>query len=140
VLAEWAEKECDCTVFREQVLPTANPDHAEARMDIVAFSPHLPGPVYVDLTVVSALSVEAICRGSALRDGVAAEVASARKVIGFAVEDHGRFGEDALALVRALAPSAPSKRTVAIGRLYQSMAAALQRAAADAVLAAASWQ
>ena len=105
VLAEWAERECDCTVFREQVLPTASPDHAEARMDIVAFSPRLSGPVYVDLTVVSALSVESIARGSALRDGAAADVASARKesrypnckVVGFAVEDHGRFGEDALA-------------------------------------------
>ena len=64
VLAEWAERECECTVFREQVLPTANPDHAEARMDIVAFSPRLPDPVHVDLTVVSALSVEAIGRGS----------------------------------------------------------------------------
>ena len=115
-------------------------------MDIVAFSPRIPGSVYVDLTVVGALSVEAVRRGSALRDGVASEIAAEHKVAKypncqvapFAVEDHGRFGESAVALIRALAPTEPFLRTAAIGHIYQSMSSTLQRIAADAVIAAMS--
>eukprot|EP00973_Karenia_brevis_P006364 865651-Karenia_brevis.AAC.1 len=68
VLADWAEQCCDCQVHKEQVVPHANPDHAEARMDLIVYSPRIAGPVYVDLTVVSALSIEALSKGAATRD------------------------------------------------------------------------
>ena len=144
VLADWAEQECDCTVFREQVLPTANPDHAEARMDIVVNSPLVASALYVDLTVVSALSVEALAKGSALRDGTAAGLAARDKVSRypncrvwpFPVEDHGRVGEDSMEFIRTIAPQEPARRSAAIAQLYQSLACVLQRCAADSVIAA----
>jgi hypothetical protein len=75
---------------------------------------------------------------------VAAAIAARRKnaaypeicVLAFAVEDHGRLGEDALMLARLFAPSEPSARSLAIRRLYQGLGNTLQRYAADAVMAA----
>ena len=141
-LAEWAETECGCVVYQEQQVPTANPHHAEARLDIVLESPRAAGSIYVDFTVVSALSVEALARGLALRDGVAADLAATKKeqryphcrAWAFPVEDHGRFGEDALALGRALAPAEPERRSRALARLQQAVSAAVQRVAADSVI------
>ena len=52
------------------------------------------------------------------------------------IEDHGRMGEDALALVRLLAPTLDVERSAAIRRLQQALGGVLQRHAADAVLAA----
>ena len=58
-------------------------------------------------------------------------------MVPFAVEDHGRLGEDALALVRLLAPPpVDDGRSAAIRRLHQALGSVLQRHAADAVLAA----
>ena len=93
---------------------------------------------------MSALSSDALSSGSAVRDGAAAEVAARGKrrdypncnVTPFDIEDHGRLGEDALRLVRIIAPLDPSERSVAIRRLHQSLGATLQRVAADAVVAA----
>ena len=79
MLAEWAEQQAGCTVFREQVIPGASPEHAEARMDLVIYSPRVSGPIYVDFTVVTTLSAEAMARGAALRDGVASDIAAQRK-------------------------------------------------------------
>ena len=113
-------------------------------MDLIIHSPNVIGAVKVDLTVVSALSMEALSKGAGIRDGVAASLAEADKedkysnttVVGFAVEDHGRLGESALELVRALAPAEPSARSTAIRSLHQALSSTLQRAAADAVIAA----
>ena len=67
--------------------------------------------VYVDFTVVSALSQEALRARSNFRDGVAAGIATRRKAAAYpeisslvplAVEDHGRLGDEALQLVRLL--------------------------------------
>ena len=113
-------------------------------MDLVMHSPRVAGAIYVDFTVVSALAVEAIAKGAALRDGVASIIAAQRKhqryshcvTWAFAVEDHGRFGEDALGLIKALAPTEPQQRSKAISVLQQSLASTLQRSSADAILAA----
>ena len=82
-------------------------------MDLVVHAPGLAEPIMVDLTVVSALTQDALALGSARRDGAAAAAAARRKrarypgvaVVPFAVEDHGRLGEEALALTRLLAPA-----------------------------------
>ena len=144
VLADWCEQECGCLVYREQVLPAAADGHPEARMDIIVYSPQVSGGMYVDFTVASALSREALSKGAALRDGVAAALAEQDKVnkypncavVAFAVEDHGRWGEAARKFVRMVAPTDSNMRSAAISRLHQSLAATLQRVAADAVIAA----
>ena len=115
-------------------------------MDLIVRAPTIDGPVRVDLTVVSALSVEALEKGSPQRKGVASELAEKKKrrdyplipVVPFAIEDHGRFGEDALRFARKVAPTELSKRAVELARLYQSLGSCLQRSAADAVIAATS--
>jgi hypothetical protein len=144
VLADWAEEEGDCTTFREQVLPTASPDHSQARIDLVVFSPRVAGPMFVDLTVVSALSVEALAKNSATQDGVAARLAAADKVnkypqcrlMPFPLEDHGRLGDAAMNFAKLIAPVDPERRSVALSRLYHGLAAVLQRTAADAIITA----
>ena len=94
--------------------------------------------------MVSAFTQDALALGSARRDGAAAAAAARRKrarypgvaVVPFVVEDHGRLGEEALALTRLLAPAQDAERSAAIWRLHQSLGCVLQRNAADAVLAA----
>ena len=143
-LAAWAEEEADCSVFKEQVVPTANDDHAESRLDLVIYSPRMAGAIYVDLTIVSACSQEALGRGSAGFAGVAACIAEERKCSKypnidpwpFAIEDHGRWGDSAVALARALAPLSPSLRSSPLRRLHQAAAVTMQRTAADNMLAA----
>ena len=113
-------------------------------MDLIVHSPLVAGGIRVDFTVSSALSADALARGSALRDGAAAAQAEAGKerrydncrVHAFAVEDHGRIGDSARDFIRMVAPTDPSARTKAISRLYQGLAATLQRVAADAVISA----
>ena len=142
-LAAWCE-DMGCTVHREVVLPNSTSDRPEARMDLVIHAPHLSEPVHVDVTIVSALAQEAMLAGAARRDGAAAGVAARRKrakyphcnVLPFVVEDHGRFGEEALALVRSLAPVDNTKRSPAIRRLYQTLGSVLQRYAADSMVSA----
>ena len=99
---------------------------------------------YIDVTVVSAQSVEALSKGSALHDGVAAELATSRKerkyagceVYAFPIETLGRFGNKATTVVRMLAPQSPAERSSAIAVLYQDIASILQRWNADAIMAA----
>ena len=142
VLCEWAEQQ-GCHVCREVVLPNAATDRPEARMDIVIRPPGA-GPILVDLTVVSALTREALNHGSARRDGAAAAVAARHKrakylhciVTPFVIEDHGRLGDEANDLCKHLAPTEPVRRSKAIKLLHQSLGAVLQRQSADAVLAA----
>ena len=126
------------------MVPWAAPRRPEARMDLVVRAPGVAAPFFIDVTVVSALSVEALAGGAAVRDGAAAAIAAAGKikdypncsVTPFAVEDHGRLGEEALRFIRMLAPIDPAERSGAIRRLHQSLGATVQRYAADAVIAA----
>ena len=148
VLRRWCEKRCGCVVHIEQVLPTASDGHTLSRMDLIVHSPLLPTPLFIDLTVVSAVSREALARGSASNDGVASEIAAARKVKkypgcevhAFPIEDHGRLGEAARTAIRMLAPRDPVIRSQAIADLYQDLACVAQRMSADAVIAAAAGQ
>ena len=142
-LAAWAEQQ-DCNVYREAILPNANPAAAQARMDLLIHAPGVAGPIYVDVTIVSAVSREALRSGSGSRSGVAAEIAARRKAraypsisaIPFVIEDHGRFGKDAMRLLRMLAPTAPGLRTAAIREIYQTLGSTAQKVAADAIIAA----
>ena len=52
------------------------------------------------------------------------------------IEEYGRFGEDAIGLVKEIAPKKPEERTIAMKRLYHMVGATMQRTAANAVLAA----
>ena len=96
------------------------------------------------MTVVSALSVEALAKGSALRDETAADLATSQKarkypgceVYAFPIEAHGRLGNSATIVVRMLAPQNPSERSQAISSLYQDISCILQRHNADAIMAA----
>ena len=149
VLGSWCE-EMGCQLeagqkpWGEVLVPWAAPAREEARMDLVIHVPGVASPFYVDLTVVSALSSDALSGGSAVRDGAAAEVAAKAKfrcypncnLTPFVIEDHGRLGDEALRLVRTVAPVDPSERSKAIRRLHRSLGATLQRIAADAVIAA----
>ena len=109
-LAKWCE-EHGCFVQREAILPQANPDHPEARIDLIVTIPG-QAPIYIDVTIVSAQSIEALSKGSGNRDGVACDIAAKRKarsypnitVTPFVVEEHGSFGDDALNFVRKVAP------------------------------------
>ena len=113
-------------------------------MDLVVRAPGIATPFYVDLTVVSALSLDALASGSSARDGAAADAAARSKakaypncnVTPFVIEDHGRLGDDALRFIRTLAPVDPSDRSRAIRCVHQSLGATLQRCAADSVIAA----
>ena len=146
VLAEWAER-CGCKVFKEQVVPTAAAaadEGHEARLDLVVFSPLVAGPAYVDFVVPSALSRESLAKGSALKDGMAAALAASKKcrkypgcaVYPFPVEGRGRIGDAAATFVRLIAPWAPAERSKSIAELYHDLASVLQRASAEAVVAA----
>ena len=137
-------REYGCQVYTEVVLPTAHATRLGARMDLVVHSPAFSTPAYVDVTVVSALSAEALAKGSAHCAGVACSLAVQDKrasypflpVITFAIEDHGRFGDEALGFVRKVAPADKHQRARALQCLYQRLGATCQRIAADAVIAA----
>ena len=125
-------------------MPHAAPARPEARMDLVIRAPGIPGQINVDLTVVNASSREALLKGAAARDGTATRVAANHKrrhypnivVVPFVLEEHGRIGEEALALARRLAPSEPRARSGAMRKLYQALSATLQRHQADSTTAA----
>ena len=147
VLAQWSIEECGCNTFQEQVVPNASEDHVVSRMDLVIYSPYVAGGLHVDVTIVAPTSVAALGHGSAVHDGAAAQVAAARKVSKypgctvhpFPLEDMGRLGEAAIRLAKMIAPrDGPSRRSAALSRLYQSLGAAVQRANAAAILAAAA--
>ena len=143
VLKDWLE-DLGCHVESEVVLPGASANHPEARMDLIAHSPSITGPVHIDLTIVSSTAREALAKGSASKDGTAARGAEARKrakyplcpVLPFVIEDHGRLGEDALGFIRKVAPRGAVERSEAIRRLYQAIGATVQRSAANAIIAA----
>ena len=131
-------------MHKEVILPLAHPSRPNSRMDLVVHVPGGKGPVHIDVSIASALSQEALRSRSAHIDGRAAELAAAHKrgdyplitVCPFIIEDHGRWGADAIAFVRRVAPSGPSSRSRALRQLYHRLSAVLQRHAADSVLAA----
>ena len=110
VLGGWCE-DMGCQLesgqkpWGEVLVPWAAPACPQARMDLVIHAPGFSSPFYVDLTVVSALSTDALSSGSADRSGAAAELASRGKhrdypnctLTPFVIEDHGRLGEKASA-------------------------------------------
>ena len=55
-IAVWCDNNNAYTI-KEAILPNANPDHPEARIDLIV---QIPGhaPIYVDVTIVSALAQE----------------------------------------------------------------------------------
>ncbi len=67
-------------------------------------------------------------RGSPGRDGVACEIAAKAKqnkypntnVCAFVVEEHGRFGEDAMNFLRKVAPLDPALLPIALNGIYQT--------------------
>jgi hypothetical protein len=113
-------------------------------MDLIVYAPGATSPAYLDISIVSALSQEALAAGSATKDGKAAEIAARGKrrdyrlinVTPFILEDHGRFGEDAVKFLKSVAPVEPRLRSKAMQELYHRLSSLLQRHAADAVLAA----
>ena len=149
VLGGWCEQmgcqlEAGQKPWGEVLVPWAAPAREEARMDLVINAPGFSSPFFIDLTVVSALSSDALSAGSAVRNGAAAEIAARGKhrdypnccLTPFVIEDHGRLGEEALQLFRRLAPSDLAERSRAIRSRHRSLGATLQRVAADAVIAA----
>ena len=113
-------------------------------MDLIVHSPLVAGALHIDLTVISAVSADALGNGSALRDGVASALAARCKirkyanteVYPFPIEDHGRIGESAVTVVRMLAPADNPERGIFIAELQRDLASTLQRASADAILSA----
>jgi hypothetical protein len=137
-----------CSAEREVVLPLAAPTRPLARMDVVVHGrTSVDGqPTYLDITVVSPLTAEMVRTGGSARNpGAAAKAAAAHKralypnvpVVPFAVETFGRWGEDARAWALSLAPPPLMGRTEAIAGIYQDVSVAVQKANADAILAAA---
>jgi hypothetical protein len=139
----WCEEQ-GCQVEREPAVPGASETLIEARMDLIVRAPNIAGPLYLDVTIVSATSREALGKGSANCDGAAAQVAARRKrekypllaVTPFVVEEHGRLGSDAIAFARKLAPTESSERVEALRELYQTVASTVQRLSANGILAA----
>ena len=142
-LKNWCE-EFGCHVDREIIVPNASGTLVEARMDLVIRAPEITGPVLVDVTIVSPTSRDALAKGAAVREGAAASIAAGKKrakypniaVVPFVIEEFGRLGEDAIGLVKKIAPKQPDERTTALKKLYHAVGATMQRTAANAVLAA----
>ena len=130
-------------MFKEQVLPSANDSHSECRLDLIVHSPLVAGAMCVDLTVVSATSVEALAKKSATVDGAAARIAGGHKTreypncatYPFPVEDLGRVGDISRTFAKMIAPSGP-ERSAILSKMYQGLGSILQRGSADAILAA----
>ena len=131
---------------QEVAVPTASEAVQGARLDLMVHRPDLGPAIYLDVTIVSACVASALEGGAALRDGAAADMAVRRKraryamlshLVPFVLEEHGRWGEDALAFARRVAPIESAARALALADLYQRVAVAAQRAAAQAIMAAA---
>ena len=139
-LAGWCEQR-NAEVQLEQHVPQANAN-CEARLDLIVRHDNLKEVARVDVTIVNATVTEYLKRGSASADGVAARAAERSKrtkysgvrIVPFVVEEHGRLGEDALKLVRRLAPTDPAERSRAIAELYQDLGSIIRRLSADAIL------
>ena len=134
------------TADAECILPYASDRLPQARLDTLVRTAKATGRSILDVTVVSPLTQEQLRSGQASRvPGAAAAVAACHKrakyplieVVPFVLEHFGRLGEDARAFIKRLAPATGSARSAAIAHAYQALSCALQRANADAVIAAA---
>ena len=142
-LADWCAAH-GCVVETESVVPTASDASEESRMDLILRAPNHAQPIYVDVTVADATSVEALSRNAANRDGAAAQVLEDRKrkkypnikVMPFAIESHGRLGQSAMSLIKLVAPKRAAERAEAIADVYQKISALFQRTQADAIMTA----
>ena len=141
-LVEFAEKNRGHSV-KECILPYASPSLPEARLDAIIRSATSAGRQIIDVTVVTPLSQEMLRHGTASRvPGAAATAAASHKrrkypnidVIPFVIEHFGRWGEDALAFAKSLAPPPESGRSEVLSEFYQDVACAVQRSNADAIL------
>jgi len=145
-LGDWAINWCGCTVFYEQVLPTAHETHNETRLAFIVHSPRVAGTLCVHWTVVSALSQVALSKASTITDGMTARLAANRKIAKypgcitypFRVEDHGRVGEANLSFANIIAPIESPDGSKAPNTLYQNLVAVLHCASASAIIAAAT--
>ena len=145
VLCAWAGTH-GCTESKETVLPYAAPGLDEARLDAVVRAASAAGRQLIDVTVVTPLTQEMLRHGTSARVAGAAASAAARykrgkyplvSMIPFVIEHYGRWGADALALAKRLAPGPDRGRSEALSTLYQDISCALQRANADAIISAA---
>ncbi len=100
----------------------------------------------MDVTVVNPTAAEYISKGSASRNGAAAETAELNKtrkypgttISPFAVEEFGRLGECAIRLIKAIAPTEPDERSKAINDIYRRIAGIVQKVSADAIISSTS--
>ena len=109
-------------------------------MDLVIHAPGVSGPILVHVTMVNALTRDALNKNSATRDGATAANAARVKRNKYAnlavvIEDHGRINEDGARLVRKLAP-AGTDRSIRLAALYQQLASSIQKASARSLIAA----
>ena len=144
-LAEYTEKNRGLAA-KECILPYASPNLPEARLDAIIRSANAAGRQIIDVAVVTPLSQEMLRHGISSRaPGAAASAAASHKrrkypnisVVPFVIEHFGRWGEDALALAKSLAPPPESGRSEVLSEFYQEIACAVQRSNADAILSAA---
>ena len=117
-----------------------------ARLDVAFIDLH-GRRAFIDVVVPTAASTcPELVRARAARSGAAAARAEDGKrlrdpgpdLVPFAVEALGRPGTDAIELLRALAPTDPEERSVALGGAWQSLSAVLQMGNAELLLAAAA--
>ena len=125
-LAAFAE-EYGSSVTKECILPYMAPGLLEGRMDVVLRAARAAGQTLVDVTVVSPLTQEMLRHGNAARTaGTAAAAAASHKrskyrnvdVVPFVIEHSGRWGEDAIALAKSLAPPPDKGRSGALAMFY----------------------
>jgi hypothetical protein len=55
-------------------------------------------------------------------------------VTAFVVEEHGRFGDDALSFLRKVAPLDPALRPLALGTIFQTVSTLVQRWQAESII------
>ena len=143
-LADFAHKNRGLAA-KECILPYANPSLPEARLDALIRSANAAGRQIIDVTVVPPLSRNMLRHGVSSRaPGAAAAAAASHKrrkypnidVIPFAIEHFGRWGEDALAFAKSLAPPPESGRSEVLSEFYQDVSCAVHRSNANAILSA----
>ena len=149
LVADWTGQvvETEQYVLRwDRVVRVNGVDEIErARLD-VAFIDRHARRVYIDVVVPTAASTNPeLVRARAARAGAAAAKAEDTKrlrypgpeLAPFAVEALGRPGDDAIAVLRSVAPADLEERSVALGAAWQSLSVILQTENAELLMSAA---